>query len=146
MTSMNGSQHSCQRLRKVARLQRLTQHLIYAASCRALRELRVTVAAHHDNWNGAPKPPNFVRKLGADQIRHRFIGEYEIEALRLGRKRLQRRAARFEAHGLVAERGKHFLGERNQRALVVDNHHRFAVSAWQLADSLSPQASGFAPE
>jgi len=39
-----------------------------------------------------------VRKLGADQIRHRFIGEYEIE--RCGSpKRLQRRAARFEAHG-----------------------------------------------
>ena len=108
-----------------------------------LRELRTTVTAHQDDRQGGLNPLDFVRQLGADQIRHRFIGEYEIEALRLGLKRLQRRGARFEAHGLIAEPGKHFLGERNQRTLVVDNHHGFAVSAWQLADGLDHRSSGF---
>src|SRR3979490_915555 len=143
-TSGRRSQYTCKRLGQVAAPQRLAQHLLCSDGSRPLRELRATVAAHQGDRQGGPNPPAFGRQLGADQIRHGFIGEYEIEALRLGLKRLQRRGARFEAHGLIAEPGKHFLGERNQGALVVDNHHGFAVSAWQLADRLNYRSSGFA--
>src|SRR5450631_3136146 len=127
--SLDGSQYARERLRKVAAVQRFAQYLIHTDFGRAGRKLRATVTAHQDDWNSGPKPPDFVRQFGADEIRHQLIGEYGIEPLWRGPKCLQCRAARIEAHWVVAKPGDYFFGERNQRALIVDNHHGFTGSA-----------------
>src|SRR6202035_265609 len=123
------SQHSVERLRKVASLQRLTQHLTHAESYGAFCELRVTATTHHDDWNVASNCTNFARELDADEIGHRFVGENEGKALGLRRKGLQCRATRVEANRLVAELGEYFLGEGNECSLVINNHYRFAAPA-----------------
>jgi hypothetical protein len=85
---MNRCQDSRERLGEVAALKWLAQHLIYADSRRSLRELEATVAAHEDDRDVGPNLPDLARELGANEIRHGFIGEDDIEALRLGSQRL----------------------------------------------------------
>src|SRR2546430_12900638 len=48
-------------------------------------------------------------------------------------KRLQRGDARIKPDRLVAKLGKRLFHERNQRTLVVDDHHCLAVAPRQLA-------------
>jgi hypothetical protein len=81
-------QYSRERLGEVPALKRLAQDIIHADSRRSLRELWATVAAHEDDRDVGPNPPDFARELGADEVRHRFVGENEIEALRFGSQRL----------------------------------------------------------
>src|SRR6202023_3389433 len=53
---------------------------------------------------------------------------------------------RVKSHGLVTQLGKHFLGERDERALVINEHHRFAAAARQLPDSFDGRFAHFASD
>ncbi len=102
------------------------------------------MAAHQDDRYGGPYQTGFARELRTDEIRHCFVGQYEIVAQRSRLERLQRRAARAEACGFVSEAGEQFLGERHQQGLIIDDHDRLTVPAWQLAVYLGGGFGGFA--
>ena len=82
-----------ERLGEVAALQRLVQYLVHANGGRTVRERNAPMAAHENDGDFGSNPPDFARQLDAHEIRHRFIGEHQVEALRLGPKGLQRRLA-----------------------------------------------------
>ena len=135
--SVSGSQYSRERLGEIPAMQRFAQHLIHTDFGRAVRELGTTVAAHQDDRNCGPQPPDLVCEFGANEIRHRLVGEHGIEPVRLGPECLQRRAARIESYRLLAELGGYFLCERDQRTLVIDDHYGFTISMRQRSSGLN---------
>src|SRR5882672_5895557 len=102
------------------------------------------MAAHKNDRYVGPQLADLTRKRGAGEIRHRFIGQYEIEALRFGPKSLQGRTARAKAYGLIAELGEQLLRECNQLRLIIDDHHRLTAAARHLACFLDDGLCGIA--
>ena len=82
-------------------------------------------------------------EIGPDELGHRLIGKHEIEALWRLAECLQRCRAGIEPDRLITELGQDFLGERDQRFLVVDDHDRLAMAARQLGSDFSRTGDRF---
>src|SRR5277367_2260522 len=100
--SRNAFQGSRKRFGQVSAVQRFVQHLVQVDVGRTSRERRATESGHQDNRNVSATGSDCLCKLSANEIRHCLVGEYDIEPVRRGPKRLQRRAARVESNRLVA--------------------------------------------
>src|SRR4029077_1024401 len=85
---------------KVPALQRLAQDLPDPDGARTLKQLSAAVAAHQHDIGAGRQPSELACKFSTDQLRHRLIGENDVEALRRLAKCLQRLHARAEADRL----------------------------------------------
>ena len=135
-TLVTGVQRARNRFRDIAADERFAAHVDDACGLRAFTQMRATVAAHENDRNIGSQLPDLARKLGPGEIWHRLVGQHEIEALGIRAKRLQRGDARIKPHRLVAKLGKRLFRERNERTLVVHDHHGLAVATRQLARGL----------
>ena len=68
-------------------------------------------------------------KLGAGHRRHDFVGEHEIETMRIGSECPKCRAAIIEANRLESEGGQHLFAEQNEVALVIDQQDGLPFAA-----------------
>src|SRR6266850_2110102 len=102
------------------------------------------MAAHQNDRYIGPQPANLARERGAGEGGHCFIGQYEIEAVRLSPKSLQGRTARAKAYRLIAELGEQLLRKCDQLRLVIDDHHRLTAAARHLACFLDDGLCGIA--
>jgi hypothetical protein len=74
-----------------------------------------------------------VRELRAGHRWHDFVGQQEVEALRIGAKRGKRNQAVVEPDRLEPKLREHFLAESYKIGFVVDKQDAFPVAAWQCA-------------
>src|SRR5258708_21383322 len=76
------TQDTPEALGNVLALQRLAQNFPDPDRARALEQLSAAVAAHQHDADVRPQPSDLPGELGADELRHRFVGQNGVEALR----------------------------------------------------------------
>src|ERR1700731_4747162 len=79
-TLVTGVQRARNRFRDIAADERFAAYLDDPCGPRAFPPLRATVAAHENDRNIGPQPPDLARKLGPREVGHRLVGQHEIEA------------------------------------------------------------------
>src|ERR1700675_2101932 len=91
LAPLESAQYAPETLCDVSALQRFVQHFPDTDRTRTLGQWSPAVAAHQYDRDVGPQQSNLTGEIGADELRHRLIGQDDIEALRCLAESLQRR-------------------------------------------------------